>query len=94
MWSCGLPAGDVPRSKDSRLNSSAICCLRTCCGDVVRRQCRWRACDRLGRKSEVRNADGWTIWKLSSQGVTAAGWIVRAWSDRDSSSLFPASVVR
>ncbi len=30
--SCGLPAGDVPLSKGLRLNSGAICCLRTCCG--------------------------------------------------------------
>ncbi len=35
FWSCGLPAGDVLLSKDSRLNGSAICCLRTCCGDVA-----------------------------------------------------------
>ena len=30
-----LPTGDVPLSKELRLNSSAICCLRTCCGDVA-----------------------------------------------------------
>jgi hypothetical protein len=35
FWSCGLPAGDVPLSEDLWLNSSAICCLRPCCGDVA-----------------------------------------------------------
>ncbi len=60
-----LPVGDVPQSKDLRLNRSAICCLRTCCGDVATSTVKMECLRSAGRKSEVRTAGCWTVWKLS-----------------------------
>jgi hypothetical protein len=63
FWSCGLPAWDVPRNRDSRPNNSVIFCLRTCCGDMVTLMEKM-ACLRPG--AEFRGEDCWQLDRMEA----------------------------